>query len=287
VHLQKFAFLLSTPLIVMAAGPKSGPPYEVSAPLLVQRYELISGPGQFTFDAIKSRSRADLDRVHKRANGAPLHFVRISYFADRDDLERTVAGKAVDQVTYDLWKKLYELHGYPPLPMADLIEINNEAVLRFFPGGKDGNTRLTPLMAATGRGTPGGQLREATEGSPPLLSVPQLEIHHGGTFKLLELMVEPDGSLQCYVELVSTPEHPAISESDARTVATIVAKTIGIKDVRVYLRADTWFILQPEFPIAYRFESSTPPAKHTFEREKTLIGDADFSYTPHGAKQVK
>lgn len=75
----------------------------------------------------------------------------------------------------------------------------------------------------------------------------------------------------------------AMGPFQAGVLAIILSDELKISNVQVYLREDSWFILQPDFPIAYRFHRSSPPDKGQFEKSVTYIKTAESARKEYGA----
>jgi len=245
-------FLGLTILFIGAYGATTeGPPYVVRTDKLYHRFELFSPAEPFTFDNVRLRARKDLRRIGNK----DLKLIRISYFSDPKDLERTAAGKGVADVTFEYWKHMYDRYGRSSPPMADVIQIGGAAVLRYSSGQE---IRIEPIPMGSGNGPDRDPLMVET---------------HRTRYQLLELIPNEDGSVECYAKFLSGGLGKLeMDKSHAVLLSLHLAKDVlGIKEVTVHLRKDPWFILDSNFPIAFRFDPAPPPTKEEFRNSAEFV----------------
>lgn len=203
-----------------------------------------------------------LEKLHDeraRKNPSPSDLIIISAFENRADAAQTLSGKVHTEITYDDWRTQYEAAmRRAPLRMMQLISIGTDVVLR----------------SATGTGVS----RAVLGGSDPTM------FEAGGRhYEILEIFfnrlprsIRPDGRNPVIVSAyIKSDFFPTVEQG--KEVSRILQKRLHHPTVVVNIRADTWFIEDPGFPLWFPFANDrTPPSFSEYKaRGQMLCNDQD------------
>jgi hypothetical protein len=228
----------------------------------VHAFELAA-PGEFSIAWVRSRAKHDLKRIEAEEKSlVPLRLIRISYFTNEDDMARTASGKGANPLTFEEWEHRYRRYAAKPYPMADVFQIGDAGALRFR-GGRGDQILSEPLP-----------VRGLTKASPLLIDWPRV-----GAFEILELLFHNDdedgpADINCYARFTPAAQNIVMERVHAAWLANQLARQLGTPNVVASIRLDTWFIDEPDFPLAYRYTHSPQPSKEAYQKSRTCTARA-------------
>jgi len=177
---------------------------------------------EFNEDTVERFFRSRLDTLGSRYKVAKI-IVTLS-----NNLRANTKG--VTEVEYFLWLHLYEAIGRNAPPVAELLLIESSAIMRM-------------------RNLDGHIVRKVLRGTNPLLMGVE-----GGQFELIHLTLysgfEDRGQLYAYL----VTEKPLVKHQIAEVTKKLI-EALGEELHGVYVRNDSWFIRQGDFPVIYPFET--------------------------------
>jgi hypothetical protein len=177
----------------------------------------------------------------------------VSVFVDKNDATRELYGKAATEKGYDWWLELFEKFGRTPLPMAEILSWQENAVLRLRDSSGTCSERVLSgenFLRSHEAGIEFEILRTSYHPLPP----------HERPSRGDEAMVT------IYVRASSYPR-----TDQARQYSLLMRKRFQQKQILVLFRTDSFFLAQTAFPIIYRFDSTAkPPSREQYEQSKTM-----------------
>jgi hypothetical protein len=218
--------------------------YEDSGKDWAERYIMLN-PFDFSLRAVQDIANENLNEFDEK------RIVKVVIGIDRDDLLYMRKGTTVSDYSFQRWAELFSERIREQKPMAVVLSINGNALLRF----RD----------------PTGQFRELVlKGSYPLLlagAKQSLQLVHVG----FEKVPFDGGSLVQIVMFVTSAEEPSVANVQASAV--VIGRSVSNRDgVLLIFRNDSWFIDNERFPpMNVSSNSSAPPPLNWYVCSPTVV----------------
>lgn len=214
------------------------------------------------------------ERIHQaietdlKEYGPDRKVVRLSYFADGEDLLRTATGK-VTVAGYAIWKKQFMAY-QPVLPAAEVFLFGPTVNVRIRKSAADSEQEMMARQFTwkMNKLTP----PDGMAGPAPGALVFSAE---GADCELLDLVLTEGGGVKAFFK-VGKGGKPGSYSLYAKALAGILGSRLGVSEAEVVVRNDCWFIGDQEFPIAYRFlplaKLKEPPSEKAYLASETGYG---------------
>jgi hypothetical protein len=172
---------------------------------------------------------------------------RALIFSSKAEAHSVAVGKGMSDYPYDLWRRRLEYALQIRGPLAELLVTDRGGLLRFRPAAVDKITR-TVLW-----------------GSDPLQLEPNPSVD------ILWVTFPDRRRMGRHVQIYTRLEQDE-SEAALRSITAGVAKLIGVQEVLVTYRRDSWFIYSEAFPFFYPFIGVlTVPSEAAIIQSPTIL----------------
>lgn len=172
-------------------------------------------------------------------NAGRHRLVQLYFVTSQGDANQYFSGKLVLEPSYSGWRRLYEAQLGKRGPMAWMLMLDGSAVLRI----RDRHGRF--------------HQRVLKRTDPTVLHMlgSQWEVLYVSVAEVAKALRAEDGDVHLTISIRTAA---ALTEQSCEAVARVLRDSTGVRTITVEFRNDSWFIMNPFFPVAYAFEPLKP-----------------------------
>jgi hypothetical protein len=203
--------------------------------------------------SVAELTRLSLDLMEKR----PARYRDVWFFISESEALTFLNAKVSVDVAYAVWRRAYDALEKLPLPMAQLVSIGDDAVLRV-------------------RNPDGTSISRVLSGRDPcelVVNGMPVKLLHFGAFP-----TRPDGK-ELRIQVFAYTSG-VLNTSLGLAVLRDLMQKLPFTPVSVHIRTDPWFISDVAFPVFPAFENARPPTEKEYSSSSLLACDTNARGEP-------